>query len=168
MTPDILARARRVRLLGMDVDGTLTDAGMYYGENGEEFKKFNTRDGMGVGLLREAGLKTAFLTSENTPIVTRRAAKMRIDYVRLGARDKLSEMRAIVAELGITLEEVAYIGDDLNDCELLAHVGLAVAVQDASAKPRALAHYVTQARGGEGAVRELCNLILEARATTSS
>lgn len=163
MSPDIRERARRIRLLAMDVDGVLTDAGMYYGENGEELKKFNTRDGMGVALVHEAGLKTAILTRENTSIVTRRAAKMKVGDVRMGVLDKLTALRGIAESHGLTLDEVAYIGDDLNDYEVLCHVGLAVAVHDATRLPRSVAHYVTEAKGGEGAVRELCELILEAQ-----
>jgi 3-deoxy-D-manno-octulosonate 8-phosphate phosphatase (KDO 8-P phosphatase) len=159
----VVARARRVRLLAMDVDGVLTDAGMYYGENGEEFKKFNTRDGMGVALVREAGLKTAIITRENTPIVTRRAAKLKIDEVHIGILDKLTVLREIVERLGLSLDEVAYIGDDVNDYEVMCHVGLAVAVNDATRLPRSAAHYITEKKGGEGAVRELCELILEAQ-----
>ena len=160
---DVCDRARRVRLIAMDVDGVLTDAGMYYGENGEEFKKFNTRDGMGIALAREAGLTMAILTRENTPIVTRRAAKMKVEEVHIGILDKLTCMREILKRHGLTLEQVAYIGDDVNDYELLCHVGLAVAVRDATRLPKSVAHYVTEAKGGEGAVRELCELILEAQ-----
>jgi 3-deoxy-D-manno-octulosonate 8-phosphate phosphatase (KDO 8-P phosphatase) len=163
MTPDVRARARRVRLIAMDVDGVLTDAGMYYGENGEELKKFNTRDGMGIALAREAGLTMAILTRESTAIVARRAAKLRIEEVHVGILDKLACMRDILARHGLTLEQVAYIGDDVNDYELLRHVGLAAAVRDASRLPKSVAHYVTEAKGGEGAVRELCELILEAQ-----
>ena len=163
MTPDVRDRARRVRLIAMDVDGVLTDAGMYYGENGEELKKFNTRDGMGIALAREAGLTIAMLTRESTPIVTRRAAKMKVEEVHVGILDKLTCMREILERHGLTLEQVAYIGDDANDYELLCHVGLAVAVRDATRLPKSVAHYVTEAKGGEGAVRELCELILEAQ-----
>ncbi|MCC6176782.1 MAG: HAD hydrolase family protein [Chloroflexi bacterium] len=147
----------------MDVDGVLTDAGMYYTEHGDELKKFNTRDGMGVALVREAGLKTAILTRESTEMVRRRGAKMRIDHVFIGVTDKLTCMRTLLDELEMTLDEVAYIGDDVNDYELLCHVGLAAAVRDASRLPKSVAHVITEAKGGEGAVRELCELILEAR-----
>src|SRR3954449_9947059 len=128
MTPDVRARARKIRLVAMDVDGVLTDAGMYYTENGDELKKFNTRDGMGVALVREAGLKTAILTRESTRMVERRGAKMRIDHVFIGVTDKLICMRDLLAKRDLTLDQVAYIGDDVNDYELLCHVGLAVAV----------------------------------------
>jgi 3-deoxy-D-manno-octulosonate 8-phosphate phosphatase (KDO 8-P phosphatase) len=156
-------RARKIRLVAMDADGVLTDAGMYYTASGDELKKFNTRDGMGVALVREAGLKTAILTRESTRLVERRGAKMRIDHVFIGVTDKLTCMRDLVSELGLTLEQVAYIGDDVNDFELLCHVGLAVAVRDASRLPKSVAHLITEAKGGEGAVRELCEIILEAQ-----
>ena len=147
----------------MDVDGVLTDGGMYYGENGEELKKFNTRDGQGVELVHQAGIKTAVLSKESTPIVARRAAKMKVGDVRVGVADKLAAMRDIAERHQLSLAEIAYIGDDVNDYELLCHVGLAVAVRDATRLPRSAAHYVTEAKGGEGAVRELCELILEAQ-----
>ena len=163
MTPDVRARARKIKLVAMDVDGVLTDAGMYYTERGDELKKFNTRDGMGVALVREAGLKTAILTRESTKLVERRAEKLKIDHVFIGITDKLTCMRALLEELGLTLEQVAYIGDDVNDYELLCHVGLAAAVRDASRLPKSVAHLITEAKGGEGAVRELCEIILEAQ-----
>jgi 3-deoxy-D-manno-octulosonate 8-phosphate phosphatase (KDO 8-P phosphatase) len=163
MSPDVRERARRIRLVAMDVDGVLTDAGMYYTERGDELKKFNTRDGMGIALVREAGLKTAILTRESTKLVERRAEKLKIDHVFIGITDKLTCMRNLLEEVGLTLEQVAYIGDDVNDHELLCHVGLAVAVRDASRLPKSVAHLVTEAKGGEGAVRELCEIILEAQ-----
>ncbi len=147
----------------MDVDGVLTDAAMYYGERGEELKRFNTRDGMGVTLVHAAGIRTAILTQESSPIVTRRAAKMKIGDVCLGVRDKLAALRRIAERHGIGLNEVAYIGDDVNDVEAMRHVGLAVAVRDATPLPLSVAHFVTDAGGGQGAVRELCELILEAQ-----
>jgi YrbI family 3-deoxy-D-manno-octulosonate 8-phosphate phosphatase len=161
----ILERARRVRLLVMDVDGVLTDGAMYYGESGEELKRFNTRDGQGVALLHQAGLETAIITGEASPIATRRGAKLRVSEVRIGVQDKLAVLREMLDQRGLELEQVAYIGDDLNDVEVLRHVGLAVVVQDATRRPRAVAHYITRAAGGHGAVRELCELILDAQAT---
>ena len=163
----ILERARRVRLVGMDVDGVLTDGAMYYGESGEELKRFNTRDGQGIALLHQAGLETAILTGEESPVATRRGAKLRIGEVRVGVKDKLAALREMLDQRGLALEQVAYIGDDLNDVEVLRHVGLAVVVQDATRRPRAVAHYITRANGGHGAVRELCELILDAQATES-
>ncbi len=147
----------------MDLDGVLTDGGMYYGEHGEELKKFNTRDGQGIALLHAAGLQTAILTGEDTPIAVRRGRKLKIGEVRIGVRDKLAALHEMLAARDLALEQVAYIGDDLNDVEVLRQVGLAVVVADATRRPRAVAHHVTRAVGGAGAVRELCELILDAQ-----
>ena len=150
-------------MLAMDVDGVLTDGGMYYGEHGEELKKFNTRDAQGVALCQAAGLLAAIVTREDTQIVRRRAAKMRVDEVRVGVLDKLACMNELVARHDISLDEVCYVGDDVHDVPLMRAVGLAVAVADATTWPRRVAHYVTEKAGGQGAVREVCELLLEAR-----
>ena len=117
----------QIKLFISDIDGTLTDGGMYYSENGDELKKFNTRDGMGFSLLRKAGIKTAVITSEDRQLNQRRADKLQLDYLVQGKRDggKLAAAQAICNELGITLQEVAYIGDDINCIDLLSSVGLA-------------------------------------------
>jgi len=147
----------------MDVDGVMTDGGMYYGEHGEEFKKFNTRDGHGIGLLHQAGIKTAIVTGEQTDIVSRRATKLGIKEVHQGAQDKWSVVTAMLERLAVTPEEVCYIGDDRLDLPVLKRAGLAVAVADAMLLVRNHAHYITQAKGGDGAVREVCELILAAQ-----
>ncbi|MFC2066908.1 KdsC family phosphatase [Chloroflexota bacterium] len=149
--------------MAMDVDGVLTDGGMYYSENGDELKKFNTRDGRGIELLRNAGIRTAFITSENTQIVVRRAAKLKIDEVYQGTEDKLAALREIMSKYGLTQDEVAYIGDDINDLPVLRAVGLAITVTDGLTENLKIAHYVTRAKGGECAVREVSTLILDAR-----
>ena len=154
---------KRIRLVAMDVDGVLTDAGMYYSESGEELKKFNTRDGMGIKLLQRAGLITALITMEDTKLVTRRAEKLAIPEVHQGARDKLAVMREMVARHGLTLQQVAYIGDDVNDLEVLNAVGFSAAPADALPAVRNAVDYVCRQKGGEGAVREVADLILEAK-----
>src|SRR5438093_4361833 len=154
---------KRIRLVAMDVDGVLTDAGMYYSESGEELKKFNTRDGMGIKLLQAAGLVTALITMEETKLVTRRAEKLAIPEVHQGVRDKLAVMREMVARHGLTLQQVAYIGDDVNDLEVLNAVGFSAAPADALPAVRNAVDYVCRQRGGEGAVREVADLILEAK-----
>ena len=159
----LLEKLADIKLLAMDVDGVLTDGGMYYSEDGDELKKFNTRDGKGIELLRNAGIKTAFITSENTQIVVRRAAKLKIDELYQGIEDKLAAFREIISKYDLTCEEVAYIGDDINDLPVLQEAGLAVTVADGIPENQKIAHYVTKARGGEGAVREVSTLILEAR-----
>lgn len=151
-----------IRLLAMDVDGVLTDAGMYYSESGDEWKKFNTRDGMGIKLLQQAGILTALITQEQTKLVARRAEKLAIPEVHQGAHNKLVILRDIIARHGLDLCQVAYIGDDVNDLAVLQAVGFSAAPADAVLAVRKAVQYVCRKKGGEGAVREIANLILEA------
>ncbi len=156
-------RKQNIKLFASDVDGVLTDAGMYYSENGDELKKFNTRDGKGFELLRNAGIKTAIITSENTKIVERRAAKLRVDYLYQGKEygGKLETIKEICAKENIALNEVAYIGDDINCMDALKAVGLAACPADANEKITVLPGIFTlNKKGGDGAVRELIDMIL--------
>ncbi len=141
----------------------LTDAGMYYTEAGDELKKFNTRDGMGLKRLQKAGLLTAIVTQEHTKLMARRAAKLTIPEVHQGVMDKLSCLRELAARHGLTLDQVAYIGDDVNDLAALRAVGFSAAPADALPPILKAVHYVCRQKGGEGAVRELAELILEAQ-----
>lgn len=146
-----------IKLFLCDVDGTLTDGGMYYSENGDELKKFNTRDGMGFQLLREADIKTGIITSEDTKIVENRAKKLKVDFLSQGKRNggKLAVAKEICEQLGITLDEVAYIGDDVNCVELLEAVGLKACPADACKEVKAIDGIrVMTKKGGEGCVRE--------------
>lgn len=152
-----------IRLFATDVDGVLTDAGMYYSESGDEWKKFNTRDGMGIKLLQRAGLITALITMENTKLVARRAEKLAIPEVHQGVQDKVSVLRNMAARHNLTLEQVAYIGDDVNDLEALQAVGCSAAPADAIPPVLKVVHYVCKKKGGEGAVREVADLILTAK-----
>ncbi len=152
-----------MRLLCVDVDGVLTDAGMYYGPDGEVLKKFNTRDGMGLARVREAGVAVAIISGEDSAIVHARAAKLRIDDVFCNASNKRVALDELCLKHGLELEQVAFIGDDLNDLPALECVGLACAVADAAEPVQAIAHYVTQRRGGDGAVREVCELLIAAK-----
>lgn len=166
VTPVLWRRFRAIRLLIVDVDGVLTDAGMYYSESGDELKKFNTRDGMGIRLLQDIGVPTAIVTRERTAIVERRAAKLKIEDVHQGIVDKLPVVKALCAKHGIDADEACYMGDDLGDFEAMGHVGLPVAVRDAVPAILRAAWYVTRKRGGEGAVREVCDLILRSKGTS--
>ena len=156
-------RARRVRLLCVDVDGVLTDAGMYYGPDGEVLKKFNTRDGMGLARVREVGVAVAIISGEDSAIVHARAAKLKIDDVYCDAANKRAAVDVLCDKHGLALDQVAFIGDDLNDLSALESVGLACAVADAAEPVQAVAHYVTRRRGGDGAVREVCELLISAK-----
>ena len=153
-----------IKLFITDVDGTLTDGGMYYSENGDELKKFNTRDGMGIQLLREAGIKTAIITSEDRQLNKRRAEKLKVDFIRQGKVNggKVAVVEEIAKEMGITMQEVAYIGDDVNCVELLSRVGLAACPADACAKVKGIHGInVMTRKGGEGCVREFSETIIE-------
>ena len=152
-----------IRLFLTDVDGTLTDGGMYYGSDGTEFKKFNTRDGMGLQMLQRAGVKVGIVTSENVAINVNRARKLGLDYLKQGARDggKLAAAREICEEMGITMRQVAYIGDDVNCYDLLEAVGWAACPADACEKVKHIPHIlVLERRGGDACVREWIDLIL--------
>jgi N-acylneuraminate cytidylyltransferase len=153
----------KVKLFLTDVDGVLTDGGMYYSETGDELKKFNTRDGMGFHLLREAGIKTGIITTENTQIVECRAAKLKVDYVYQGKNTggKLQTAMEICRKEGITLAEAAYIGDDINCYDLLCNVGMAACPADAVEKIKTIPNIkILRKKGGEGVVREFIEIIL--------
>lgn len=152
-----------IRLFATDVDGVLTDAGMYYAESGDEWKKFNTRDGMGIKLLQKAGIITAIVTQERTKLVARRAEKLTIPELHQGVMDKLSLVCEMAARHGLTLSQVAYIGDDINDLETLKEVGFSATPADGMPQVAAVVDYICQKKGGEGAVREIIEMILEAQ-----
>jgi YrbI family 3-deoxy-D-manno-octulosonate 8-phosphate phosphatase len=154
---------RGIRLVATDVDGVLTDAGMYYTETGDELKKFNTRDGMGIKLLQKAGLVTAIVTQERTKLVARRAEKLAIPELHQGVMDKLSTIRDMAERYRLSLSQIAYIGDDVNDVEALSAVGFSAAPADAMPRVKAAVRYVCEHKGGEGAVREMVEMILDAQ-----
>lgn len=164
MKKHVLCQERKeIKLFLSDVDGVLTDAGMYYSENGDELKKFNTHDGKGFELLRNANIKTGIITSENTKIVERRAKKLKVDFLYQGKEHggKLEAAKAICKDLGITLDAVAYIGDDVNCFELLSNVGLAACPSNAVDKIKSIPNIlILNTKGGEGAVREFVNKII--------
>ena len=152
-----------IKLFLTDVDGTLTDGGMYYTASGDTMKKFNTRDGMGLQLLQKTGVKVGIITSENTDIVTKRAEKLGLDFLVQGKRDggKLAAAREICETLGITLNELAYIGDDVNCAELLRNAGIAACPADAMPQVKAITGIrIMSLKGGEGCVREFINSLL--------
>lgn len=150
----------KIKMLLTDSDGVLTDGGMYYSENGDELKKFNTKDGMAVQRLREHGIRFGIITGENIELVRRRAEKLHADECHIGVSNKLEVLDAICAKYGIQYQDIAYIGDDINDLPILQRVGFACSVADAVAEAKNAAAYITRAKGGEGAVREVADRIM--------
>ncbi len=151
-----------IKLLLTDCDGCLTDGGMYYSEKGDELKKFNTRDGMGFALLRKKNILTGIITGEQVELNRRRAEKLKLDILETGCKDKLAAVRRICDERGIGLENVCYIGDDINDVEAVRAAGFGCCPSDAADEVKAAADYVAQARGGQGVIREVTDRILKA------
>ncbi|MEW6509326.1 MAG: HAD hydrolase family protein [Bacteroidota bacterium] len=157
------AKARRIRMVVLDVDGVLTDGGLYYTAEGHEFKRFHAHDGFGIVRGREAGLTFAIISGRSTPIVEARASVLRIDEVIQGVEDKVTAMRAIQSRRGLADEEIAFIGDDLFDIPLLRVVGLSAAPKNALPAVKRTVDYVTRTAGGEGAAREFIDFILARR-----
>jgi 3-deoxy-D-manno-octulosonate 8-phosphate phosphatase (KDO 8-P phosphatase) len=152
-----------VRLVAMDVDGVLTDGGIWYTDHGAELKRFDVRDGQGLVLLRQAGVATAIVTRRRSDIVERRARELGIAEVHQDAADKAAVVQELLKRHGLQAAEACYVGDDVGDLPAMALVGLPVAVPDAVPAVRRAAVYVTRARAGFGAIRELCDLILSAK-----
>lgn len=160
----VLERARQIRLLVLDVDGVLTDGRLFISPAGEEFKAFHVRDGSGLVAVQRAGVTVAIISGRDSAAVTRRAAELGIRHTRQGVADKGAELAALLRELGITASETACVGDDTPDLPMLRAAGLAVAVADAHPAAKDEAHWITPSPGGHGAVREVCDLLLSARA----
>ncbi|MBT5077396.1 MAG: HAD-IIIA family hydrolase, partial [Candidatus Marinimicrobia bacterium] len=148
------ASAKNIKLVGTDIDGVWTDARMYYSADGDIMKSFSTYDGMGVKLLREAGIPLIIMTGEDTEIVAKRAQKLGIDRIFQGENEKLKRLKEVCTELGITLDEVAYIGDDLNDVDVLQAVGISAMPPNSPILDQFTPDYLTTRSGGDGAFRD--------------
>lgn len=149
-----------IKMLLTDCDGCLTDGGMYYSEKGDELKKFNTRDGMGFGLLRKQGVITGIITSESVDLNRRRAEKLKLDILEAGCKDKAATIKKLCEQYGIVPENVCYIGDDINDIEAIKMVGFGCCPADAMPDVKAVADYVTVVKGGEGVIREVVSKLI--------
>lgn len=173
VSDDVLARARKIKLFLMDVDGTLTDGSVSListlrSEPGTEavvteMKTFNAQDGQGLSLAHTMGIKTGFITGRRSPAVTQRAREMKVDFVCLGQGNKTAAFEDCMRQAGVTEEETAYLGDDLPDINLAKRAGLGVCVADGAPELKAVCAYVTQRNGGKGAAREIVELILKAQ-----
>ena len=160
---DNMARAARVRMMIFDVDGVLTDGSLHFGPDGEMMKTFHVHDGLGIKLLQQSGVLTAVISARVSPMVARRAADLGIDHVHQGGHDKLSPFLELLERTGLSADECGFIGDDVIDLPLLSRVGFGASVPGARPEVLRAAHYVTQAGGGGGAVREVCEFLLRAQ-----
>ena len=161
-------RATNIRLLLADCDGVLTDNGVYYSDLGEEMKRFSIRDGMGVALLRNIGIETGIISGESSRSLQQRADKLRINHLYLGVANKLQQVKALANHHNIPLDAIAYIGDDVNDTEVLTElhkISLTAVPSDAIPSVHSYAHYICEATGGHGAFREFSDWILDLRCT---
>jgi YrbI family 3-deoxy-D-manno-octulosonate 8-phosphate phosphatase len=160
ISQELQEKIAKIKLFVTDVDGTLTDGTVLYSGEGEQLKKFSIRDGMGFELLRKAGIECAILTSESSPIVQARARKLKIKHVGLGSRNKKEDLNEMAKKLNYSLDEVAYIGDDVNDLQPIEISGVGACPADSSQAIIDVADYVCKKKGGNGAVREFAELIL--------
>lgn len=152
-----------IKLLTCDVDGVLTDGGLYYGDNGERLKRFNVLDGQGLKDLQKAGVKICFISQSKNPSILARAKDLGIDYCYSGIEDKFVSINRLIDDIGLNIEEVAHIADDVNDLTLLKAVGIPITVPNAVDRVKNVCRFVTKQSGGQGAVRELCDLILQSK-----
>lgn len=162
------SKLQPIKMVIMDVDGTLTDGGMYYDNSGSVMKKFNAQDGMGITLLHKSGIKTAFITSDSSSIVEQRANKLQVSLCIQGSRNKLSSVQEVCTKFGITFEQCAFIGDDVNDEIPMTMVGFSACPSDAVRNIKKVSSYVLEAKGGEGAVREFCEILLAAQGKSNT
>jgi len=165
---DILEKARDIRLVIFDVDGVLTDGSLYLGDDGQEYKAFNSLDGHGMVMLRNSGVEIGIITGRTSEVVRIRMESLGISHLYQGQRDKRPPYSQLKRKLGLDDAQIAYVGDDVVDLPVMTQVGLAIAVQDAHPFTRQHAHWITPSRGGHGAAREVCELIMEAQGKLAS
>lgn len=158
-----MQRAKQIRLVIFDVDGVLTDGGLTIGDDGQEYKTFNTQDGLGMKLLKNSGVQMAIITGRTSKVVTQRAESTGVAHFYQGVDDKLAAYNALISKLNLTPEQTAFMGDDVVDMPPMLRCGLSIAVPAAPESVKSRAHYVTQKEGGRGAVREVCELIMQAQ-----
>ncbi|MEW5893152.1 MAG: HAD family hydrolase [Pseudomonadota bacterium] len=161
----IMQRARQVKMLIFDVDGVLTDGSLFYGDDGQEYKSFHSRDGHGIKMLRASGVEAGIITGRTSSVVLHRAKNLGITHIFQGADDKLAVYERLLAQTGLSPEETGYMGDDVVDLPVLRRCGLAISVPEAHELVIGQVHYITRAHAGRGAAREVCELIMRAQGT---
>lgn len=159
---DIIKKAANIKLVIFDVDGVLTDGSLFIGDDGEEYKAFNSKDGHGLRMLQNGGVDIAIITGRVSNVVEHRVKELGIKYVYQGKREKLPAFEELLQQVNLKAEEIAYVGDDVVDLPVMVRVGLAICVQDGHSYVKKHAHWITEHGGGRGAARDVCELILEA------
>lgn len=165
MTADLVARARKIKLIAFDVDGVMTDGTLYLSDDGQETKGFNSLDGHGLKMLKNSGIELAIITGRSSRVVEARAKNLGIEIVHQGAHDKLVVYQALCRDLGLACEATAYMGDDVVDLPVMRRAGLAISVPAAPELVKAHSHFVTTRQAGHGAVREACEWLMRAQGT---
>lgn len=165
---DIQQKAANIKLIIFDVDGVLTDGSLYLGDDGQEYKAFHSKDGHGMVMLQKSGVEIAIITGRTSNVVTKRMESLGIKHVFQGQKDKLPAYEDLKQQVGLSDEQIAYVGDDVVDLPVMVRVGLAVAVQDAHSLTKEHAHWTTPSNGGRGAAREICELIMQAQGNLQS
>jgi 3-deoxy-D-manno-octulosonate 8-phosphate phosphatase (KDO 8-P phosphatase) len=161
----VLARAKQIKVVIFDVDGVMTDGGLMIGDDGQEYKTFNSQDGLGMKLLRQSGIQMAIITGRSSKVVTQRAESTGVAHFYQGVEDKLVAFNDLVKKMNIKPEEAAFMGDDIVDVPPMIRCGLAITVPGSPESVKQRAHYVTQKHAGHGAVREVCEMIMQAQGT---
>lgn len=162
---DLMQRAAAIKLVLFDVDGVLTDGSLFIGDDGQEYKAFNSKDGLGIRMLQDSGVEVGIITGRTSDVVRHRMKNLGVTHLYQGQKHKLPAYEKLLAELGLEPEQTAYVGDDVVDLPVLRRAGLAVVVADAHPLAKRHAHWETQFPGGRGAAREVCELIMEAQGT---
>ena len=160
---DVLDKAKNIELVIFDVDGVMTDGSLFMGDDGQEYKAFNSLDGHGMRMLQEGGVTAAIITGRKSNVVEHRMNDLGITRVYQGYRDKIPAYETLLEDVGLEKHQIAYVGDDVVDLPIMTRVGFAIAVQSAHPYVKKHAHWITQRNGGNGAVRDVCELILEAK-----
>lgn len=168
MRQEILQKAEKIKCIVFDVDGVLTDRKIYFTDSGHEYKAFNSHDGFGIKMLLKTGVAVGIITTRNSPVVLRRMHELGVKHVYQGQEDKKQALNDLAQTLQLNLEQMAYVGDDLPDLPLMRMVGLGIAVSDAADYVRLHADWQTQAAGGRGAAREVCEFIMHAQGTLTT
>jgi len=162
---DIIEKAKNIKLVIFDVDGVMTDSSLFMGDDGQEYKAFNSKDGHGLRMLQECGVKAAIITGRKSNVVAHRMNDLGIDLIYQGYRDKTPAFDDLMEKIGLSIDQIAYVGDDVVDLPVMSRVNFAIAVQDAHPFVKQHAHWITPRDGGYGAVRDVCEFILEAQGT---